>query len=62
MAGRRAHRLRGAAPRAGGLIVYALGNTVPPGLQLRVPEVELDSPELPDVTANSVAADASTAG
>jgi hypothetical protein len=41
---------------------YSLGNTVLPGPLLRVPEVELDSPERPDVTVNSVAADASTEG
>jgi Kef-type K+ transport system membrane component KefB len=31
----------------GGLVIYALGNTLLPGLLLRVPAAELDSPELP---------------
>jgi Kef-type K+ transport system membrane component KefB len=35
----------------GGLVVYALGNTLVPGLVLRVPTAELDNPDLPVLEA-----------
>jgi hypothetical protein len=33
----------------GGLVIYALGNTMIPGFILRVPSAELDDPDMPDV-------------
>ena len=46
----------------GGLVIYALGNTLLPGLVLRVPAAELDSPELPALdVANDAREDAPTA-